>query len=570
MFSVISNFFRAPQIDDTSVESQDVVTTHRVAVALLILGPVSIPFMFGLETPIRYYAIAGTVGGFFIWLYTVHMIKRGWVTPAKITILVMNTVNLLTVVYFVGNLERPTIFATLFLVVLATLLFPKRGALIYGSVLLLLSGILFILPQFVEISTPTYPITDQSIFSLFLFTLIAISFLLEIVSANMRNNLEKALQTQSQLQQRNQELDELSGQLELRVDERTKELSIRSEQLKAIADVARSLAALRETEKLLPAVTRLINQRFGFYHIGIFLLDTNKEYAILSAANSEGGRNMLSRGHRLKVGQQGIVGYATYSGKPRIALNVGEDAVFFNNPDLPDTHSEVALPLKFGEEIIGALDIQSTEANAFSQDDIEIFSVLADQVSVAIQNTRSLEQTQRTMQELEITARQSTRLEWDNFSERVKTKGYRYDGIKSEPLHQMSKTNEQKDFHSIPVQLRGQTIGRLKLKRSDASHKWTDDELAIIESTAERVAIALESARLLEDAQKRASRETFLSEMASKLGASFQLDSILRDTVEELGQTLKGSKVTFQLVNPSTPPTEDNTNGKTASRKNSE
>lgn len=302
MFSVISNFFRVPQIENTSVESQNAVTTHRVAVALLILGLISIPFMFGLEAPIRYYAIAGTVGGLFVWLYTVFMIKRGSVTPAKIIILVVNTVNLLTVVYFVGNLERPTIFATLFLVVLATLLFPKRGALIYGSVLLVLSGILFILPRFVEISAPTYPISDQSIYSLFLFTLIAISFLLEIVSANMRSNLESSLQTQSQLQQRNQELDELSGQLELRVDERTKELSLRSEQLRAIADVARSLATLRETEKLLPAVTKLINQRFGFYHIGIFLLDTNKEYAILSAANSEGGKNMLERGHRLKIG----------------------------------------------------------------------------------------------------------------------------------------------------------------------------------------------------------------------------------------------------------------------------
>jgi GAF domain-containing protein len=106
----------------------------------------------------------------------------------------------------------------------------------------------------------------------------------------------------------------------------------------------------------------------------------------------------------------------------------------------------------------------------------------------------------------------------------------------------------------VPVQLRGQVIGRLKLKATDSSHKWTEDELAIIESTAERLALAMDGARLLDEAQKRAARETFLSELAAKLGASFQMDSILRDTVEELGQTLKGSTVTFQLVNPSTPP----------------
>jgi transcriptional regulator with GAF, ATPase, and Fis domain len=272
----------------------------------------------------------------------------------------------------------------------------------------------------------------------------------------------------------------------------------------------------------------------------------------------------------LKVGEQGVVGYVTYSGNPRIALDVGEDAVFFNNPDLPETHSEVALPLRFGREIIGALDIQSTEFNAFSQEDVEVFSVLADQVSVAIQNTRSLEQAQRTLHELEIAARQTTGQAWGGFAETIKTRGYRYDGIRPEPLKESSKSGDGRDVLLVPVQLRGQTIGRLKLRAIEQSRKWTEDEMAIIESTAERVAIAMESARLLEDAQKRASRESFLSAMAAKLGASFQLDSILRDTVEELGQTLKGSKVTFQLVNPSAPPVAEKDNGNSKSRKKSE
>ena len=107
---------------------------------------------------------------------------------------------------------------------------------------------------------------------------------------------------------------------------------------------------------------------------------------------------------------------------------------------------------------------------------------------------------------------------------------------------------------SIPVQLRGQTIGRLRLSAADPSRQWTDDELIVVSATAERVALALEGARLLDEAQKRATREAFLSDVATKLSTSFQLDSILRDTVQELGQTLKNSTVTFQLVNPSTPP----------------
>ena len=354
--------------------------------------------------------------------------------------------------------------------------------------------------------------------------------------------------------------DVLSG-LEQRVEERTRALEGRTSQLEAIANVARSIASIRELDRLLPAITRLVSERFGFYHVGIFLLDTDHEFALLQAANSEGGAKMLARGHRLRVGQQGIVGYVTLHGTARIALDVGEEAVYFNNPDLPNTHSEVALPLKFGQEIIGALDIQSTDTNTFSQQDVELFSILADQVSVAIQNTRSLQQAQQALREAEIASSQLVGEAWKGYSEVIRTRGYRYDGIKPEPLKQISANDADQKGFSVPLQLRGQTIGSLKLKSSDSSRKWTDDELAIIESTAERVALAMDGARLLDEAQKRATRESFLSELAAKLGTSFQMDSILRDTVEELGQVMKGSTVTFQLVNPSALPKDEDMNG---------
>jgi GAF domain-containing protein len=112
----------------------------------------------------------------------------------------------------------------------------------------------------------------------------------------------------------------------------------------------------------------------------------------------------------------------------------------------------------------------------------------------------------------------------------------------------------QKRVQSIPIRLRGRIIGNLKIRLAEDSPEWTEDDHAIAEATAERAALALEGARLLEEAKRRAAREAFLSEMAAKLGASFRLDSILRDTVEELGQTLENSTVSFQLIDPSTPP----------------
>lgn len=372
-----------------------------------------------------------------------------------------------------------------------------------------------------------------------------------------QDNLQKV---NTELKQRENELENIKTNLEKSVEERTRELVIvnqqtvkQAEQLRLIADVARSIISIQDIDRLLPYTAQLISQRFGFYHIGIFLLDERKQYAILRAANSQAGLGMLKRGHRLKVGSQGIVGYVTQTGQARIALNVEDDPVYFGGADLPDTRSEITLPLKSGDIILGALDIQSVEANAFSEEDGSTLSILADQMAIAIQNAISYEQSQRALLEAEIASRQVAGQSWKGYAERIKRRGYRYDGVRSEPLNEASPTSESDDVLNIPVRLRGQTIGHLKLKHPDSPRQWTEDEVAMAEATAERVALALEGTRLLEDAQKRAARETFLSDITAKLGSSFQMDSILRDTVEELGQTLKHSTVTFQLVNPSEP-----------------
>jgi GAF domain-containing protein len=380
----------------------------------------------------------------------------------------------------------------------------------------------------------------------------------------------------SQLKQRENELESIKTNLEQSIEARAQELVIvnqhmvkRAEQLRLIADVARSAISIQDIDRLLPYTAQLISQRFGFYHVGIFLLDDRKEYAILSAANSQAGLRMLKKGHRLKVGSQGIVGFVTQAGKARIALNVEEDPLYLGGVDLPDTRSEITLPLKSGDLILGALDIQSAEANAFSEEDGSTLSILADELAIAIQNAISYERSQRALLEAEIASRQVAGQSWKGFTEGIKSRGYRYDGVRSEALKEARPASDADDGLSIPVRLRGQTIGHLTLRHPDSPRQWTEDELAMAEATAERVALALEGTRLLEDAQKRAARETFLSDITAKLGSSFQMDSILRDTVQELGQTLKYSTVTFQLIDPAepVPTTRQNDNSNSAHEK---
>jgi GAF domain-containing protein/HAMP domain-containing protein len=193
--------------------------------------------------------------------------------------------------------------------------------------------------------------------------------------------------------QMSQQLRDLISGLEKQVAERTHQwqeanyhLQRRAIQLEAVTLVGRAVTSILNVDDLLLEVVNLIRARFDFYHAGIFLLDESGEEAVLRQATGEAGQRMLARQHRLAVGGQSIVGWVTAQRQPRVALDVGADAVHFKNPDLPHTRSEMALPLIVGDRLLGALDVQSIEEAAFDEEDVTILSLMADQVAVAIDN----------------------------------------------------------------------------------------------------------------------------------------------------------------------------------------
>ena len=347
-------------------------------------------------------------------------------------------------------------------------------------------------------------------------------------------------------------LSENLTNLEERVSERTRELENanernvrRANQFEAVSRVAHTIRSTQALESLLPLIALSISEQFDFYHIGIFLVDTHKEDAVLVATNSEGGRKMLERNHRLPVGGTSIVGYVTQSGKPRVALNVGQDSVHFNNPDLPDTLSEIALPLRIGAEIFGALDVQSKRTNAFTQEDINVLSTLADQVSVAIQSARSYQQTREALAQAEASSVQLSEQQWKQFLTREEVKGFLFDGVDTTQITDSGK--QRKHSLAIPLTLRGAKIGSIKLSASDPDRRWTDDEIAMVQAAAERTSLALESARLLQEAQKRAAKERVIGEISAKIGSSSNLESVLRTAIQELSNTLPGTDIAIQF-----------------------
>ena len=555
MLTLLRNFFTPPRFPEDSDQAQGALTAHGVSVVLLVLTAFSIPFtVLRLQSPIREYALYSAGGGVLIWLFTIYLVQRGRSVAAKFIILAFNTVIFFVFVFLVDRLHGPAIFVTFFLLAIANLLFPKGGVVYYGIVLLVLSGVLYGIAASNRLLPPATSVTNVSVISAYLFTLVSVTVILAVSSANYRRNLSDIRKNADELSARNLELDQLRSSLEGRVAERTRQLEQRANQQDAISYVARSITSIQNLDELLPTIAKLASERFGYYHVGIFLIDDEREFAVLRATNSEGGQVMLNRHHKLRMDVNSIVGYAASRREARIALDVGLDAVYFNNPDLPDTRSEMALPLSVGGRIIGVLDVQSTQPNAFGVGDVAILAILADQIAIAIQNATLFTRAREALRESEETFARYVRQEWEGFASQVKSTGYRFDGTRTTALDSMENQAKAKAIGqtgrlslekestelAVPIRLRGQTVGVLDIKSKKGSRQWTRDEIILLESAAERAALALDNARLVENAQRRAARERAIGEISSKIGAVSDLEAIMQATVEELGRKIGG------------------------------
>jgi len=416
--------------------------------------------------------------------------------------------------------------------------------------------------------TPPFPYDPQEEFFLTIGSRVVMFFLLAFLAWLTSQNLSHALQQAHQAANRWRELNET---LEQHIVQRTEELveraaeleesnrqnQRRAAQLETSAQVAHAIASVLDVDQLLDRVVRLISEHFGHYHTAIFLLDETGRWAVLRAANSEGGQRMLARNHRLQVGIQGIVGNVTRTGQPYVARNVGADAIHFDNPELPDTRTEIALPLIAHEQIIGALDIQSTEEATFDEADVSVFSTLANQIAIALDNARLFKASQAALAQVHAVQRQYAREAWDRYRTQDSSDLYVYqkadltsgsDVTLPEIDEDLDKgttraTNaEDGEAGSLvtAIKIRGQVIGALGVQGVDegTGRTWSDEDIALIEAIADQIGQAMEAARLYSEAQQRAQRERSVSEITGKIRSAPDIDGILRVAVQEIRRAL--------------------------------
>ncbi len=395
-------------------------------------------------------------------------------------------------------------------------------------------------------------------------TSIVIFFMMGTVLVTMHSylvpQLVSALENSGELVQ---QLAQAHSALQARAEglEAARELLVeRAHALETTAEVARDAASVLDLQALLTRVVKLVSQRFGFYHTGIFLVDSTGEWAVLRAASSPGGQHMLARGHRLRVGAEGIVGYVTGYGEPRIALDVGRDAVHFDNPDLPETRSEMALSLRARGEILGALDVQSVEPGAFSEDDIAVLQTLTDQVAMAISNVRLFRQAQESLAARQLAYGELTREGWVNLLQTQPDLRERYDPQGILPSEDAARGGWRREMRLavrrgeivpgkrgemaalvIPIKVRDQVVGVLDAYKPQGAGEWSPEELKVVETLSDQLGVALESARLYQEAQRRAAREQLTGEISNKLQQARDMDGLIRQAAQELQTALGAS-----------------------------
>jgi signal transduction histidine kinase len=182
--------------------------------------------------------------------------------------------------------------------------------------------------------------------------------------------------------------------LEDRVRERTEALQRRAVQLETSTRVSQEITSILDADQLLTRVVEVVAQAFGYYYVGVFLVDTEGGNLVFAAGNGDAGRKFKSEGLRLEIGADSLNGRVAQTGSPLLVNDVSLDTTFGDHEALPHTRSELVIPLRLGERVIGTLDVQSEELNTFREDDVRVMQSLADQVAVAIENARLYDRSQ--------------------------------------------------------------------------------------------------------------------------------------------------------------------------------
>lgn len=364
------------------------------------------------------------------------------------------------------------------------------------------------------------------------------------------------------------QLRETIGTLEERVADRT-------QQLETVVEISQRLAGILDLSDLLRQVVNSTKETFNYYHVHIYLLDDKHQTLLMAEGYGEAGSQLKAQGHSILLNSpQSLVARAAREGRVIIVDDVHSHPDWLPNPLLPETRSEMVVPVKLGAEVVGVLDVQSEKVGGLTQEDEATLQALANQVAVAVRNARLFTQTQEALYEAQKLQHLYTGQAWEKLGARH-SHNYEFRQAILPPLPetplpeaiaalQQEQTVELKSLASerngnesgleephnalaTPLKLRDQVIGVLGIHSNDLQRQWTTDEIALIEAVSEQMSLAIENARLFDETGRRAGRERMIADVTQQVWASGELERVMQTVVEQLGLKLDASKVVIRL-----------------------
>ncbi len=543
-----------PALGEGEEDQLRVARTLRAILQTLMVVTLSVGLVLWGLSLVPVYSLALVVGVLLTEAGLLYLVRRGrtrWV--GSLLALIMGVAFVANSFFFGGG---STFGAYVVVILITGLTIGWRAGVIFAG-LGVASGLIVAWLESQGMLPPAIaPVTPLFLWAGNTGTFVLAAVLVWLTTRNSAAALERVRTHERALLESNRDLQASQEDLTAR----TQQLERRARYLGATAAVARDATSVLNLTDLLARVVNLISEQFGFYHTGIFLLDATGEWAELQAASSIGGQRMLERHHRLNIRGQGIVAYAISRRESRVALDTGADAVFFDNPDLPATRSEAALPLIARGQTLGALDVQSTEPQSFTPEDLVVLQTLADQVAMALSNVQLFQQTQESLAAERRTAAQLTRQTWQDILRMRQGLSVQRGGVEAEAIQDRQRPEialarqtgravldeNTRTTLAAPVQVRGQIIGVIDAHKPQGA--WKPEEIALIETLTEQLGVALEGARLYQDSQRRAVQEQLIGEVTSHIRESLDIETVLKTTASEIREALNLDTLVIRLA----------------------
>jgi GAF domain-containing protein len=395
-----------------------------------------------------------------------------------------------------------------------------------------------------KFSAPNVPVTVPLDWIAYTVDFSILSTILLIAIARFKNEFTRVV---SQMQNAFQTLVDERTRLEDRVRERTEELEAKTAQLRSSTNIARTVAEIQDISSLMETVTKLISEKFEYYHVGLYILDEQKKTAFLQSASSVTGKQLIGHGFRVESDRRNAINKVVEQNSAYITSDI-EDPNFVRDINFPITRSRMLLPLTVRGNVIGVLDMHSDQPKAFDGQDAEILQTLSDLVAISFDNVRLINETKSLVQQLEINTSLQAQRTWSKLTTRQKP-AYQYTPAGVRPLFSAGKDDVTEGLR-IPLILYGQTIGTIKLKRKGGITEWSDRERELVQKIADQVALALENSRLVDEAQKSALRDQMIANISTRVRETLDVESVIRTATTELRRVFDLKEAEINIGSP--------------------